>query len=233
LIEDNALLATSIQRILTSAHIICDTVDTGEEGVEVGRIYDYDIILLDLTLPDISGFDVLRQLRRSAVKTPIVIVSGYADTAGKIKALELGADDYLTKPFEARELIARIQAIVRRSRGHSDPVIRTGRLAVDLTARVAKVDDRPLPLPPKEYAILELLSLHKGRTLDKTTFLDHLYGGIDEPDLKIIDVFICKLRKRLRTATGGEQYLLTDWGHGHMLCDLPPKPTAEGATVAA
>jgi two-component system cell cycle response regulator CtrA len=233
LIEDNALLATSVERILTSAHIICDTIDTGEEGAEVGRIYDYDIILLDLTLPDISGFDVLRQLRRSAVKTPIVIISGCADTAGKIKALELGADDYLTKPFEPRELIARIQAIVRRSRGHSDPVIRTGRLAVDLTARVAKVDDRPLPLPPKEYAILELLSLHKGRTLDKTTFLDHLYGGVDEPDLKIIDVFICKLRKRLKTATGGEQYLLTDWGHGHMLCDLPPKPAADGATVAA
>jgi two-component system cell cycle response regulator CtrA len=233
LIEDNTLLATSIQKMLNSAHIICDTVDTGEEGVEIARIYDYDVILLDLTLPDIDGFDVLRQLRHSAVKTPIVIVSGCADMDDKIKGLELGADDYLTKPFQMRELIARIQAIVRRARGHCDPVIRTGRLSVDLTARVAKVDDRPLPLPPKEYAILELLSLHKGRTLDKMTFLDHLYGGIDEPDLKIIDVFICKLRKRLKAATGGEQYLQTDWGHGHMLCDLPPKAATYEAPVAA
>ena len=152
---------------------------------------------------------------------------------GKIKALEMGADDYLTKPFQMRELTARIQAIVRRARGHSDPAIRTGRLSVDLTARVARVDDRPLPPPPKEYAILDLLSLHKGRTLDKMTFLDHLYGEIDEPDLKIIDVFVCKLRKRLKAATGGEQYLQTDWGHGHMLCDLPPKTATDGAPVAA
>jgi len=233
LIEDNSLLATSIQKMLNSAHIICDTVDTGEEGTEIARIYDYDVILLDLTLPDSHGFDVLRRLRRGGVKTPVVIVSGCAEIDGKIKALTMGADDYLTKPFQMRELIARIQAIVRRARGHSDPVIRTGRLSVDLTARVAKVDDRPLPLPPKEYAILELLSLHKGRTLDKTTFLDHLYGGMDEPDLKIIDVFICKLRKRLKAATGGEQYLQTDWGHGHMLCDLPPKTAAHEAPVTA
>jgi two-component system cell cycle response regulator CtrA len=131
--------------MLNSAHIICDTVDTGEEGAEIARIYDYDVILLDLTLPDIDGFDVLRQLRRSAVKTPIVIVSGCADMDGKIKGLELGADDYLTKPFQMRELIARIQAIVRRTRGHCDPVIRT---RAPLAAQRADARQDDLSRPP-------------------------------------------------------------------------------------
>ncbi|MEQ9123964.1 MAG: response regulator transcription factor, partial [Alphaproteobacteria bacterium] len=136
-------------------------------------------------------------------------------------------DDYLVKPFDRRELVARVHAIVRRARGHAQSVIKTGRLVVNLDSRTAEVDSRPLHLTGKEYAILELLSLRKGTTLTKDMFLNHLYGGIDEPEVKIIDVFICKLRKKLNTATDGENYIETVWGRGYVLRD-PPEETGKG-----
>jgi two-component system cell cycle response regulator CtrA len=153
------------------------------------------------------------------VRTPILILSGLSELDHKIKGLGFGADDFLTKPFDRRELIARIQAIVRRSKGHSESTIRTGKLVVNLDARVVTVDDNPLHLTAKEYGIIELLSLRKGTTLTKEMFLNHLYGGMDEPELKIIDVFVCKLRKKLTQATGGSHYIETVWGRGYVLRD--------------
>src|SRR6476659_7264776 len=217
LVEDDAATATSIKMMLVKENFICDTTDLGEDGLEIGKLYDYDIILLDLMLPDIDGYEVLRRLRSSRVNTPILILSGLSELDSKIKGLGFGADDYLTKPFDKRELIARIQAIVRRSKGHSDSVIRTGKLTVNLDTRTAEVDSQPLHLTGKEYGILELLSLRKGTTLTKEMFLNHLYGGMDEPELKIIDVFICKLRKKLTAACGGENYIHTVWGRGYVL----------------
>ena len=123
--------------------------------------------------------------------------------------------------------MARAHAIVRRARGHSQSVINTGRLSVNLDSRTAEVDSRPLHLTGKEYAILELLSLRKGTTLTKDMFLNHLYGGIDEPEVKIIDVFICKLRKKLNSATEGENYIETVWGRGYVLRD-PPEDIVDG-----
>jgi two-component system cell cycle response regulator CtrA len=217
LVEDDSATAKSIEMMLRSESYVCDTTDLGEDGLEIGKLYDYDIILLDLMLPDIDGYEVLRRLRASQVKTPILILSGLAELDAKIKGLGFGADDYLTKPFDKRELIARIQAIVRRSKGHSDSVIKTGKLTVNLDTRTAEVDSQPLHLTGKEYGILELLSLRKGTTLTKEMFLNHLYGGMDEPELKIIDVFICKLRKKLTTACAGENYIHTVWGRGYVL----------------
>ena len=217
LIEDDSATAQSIELMLKSENFNVYTTDLGEEGIDLGKLYDYDIILLDLNLPDMSGYEVLRTLRVAKVKTPILILSGLAGIEDKVKGLGFGADDYLTKPFDKRELIARIQAIVRRSKGHSDSVIRTGKLTVNLDTRTAEVESQPLHLTGKEYGILELLSLRKGTTLTKEMFLNHLYGGMDEPELKIIDVFICKLRKKLTAACGGDNYIHTVWGRGYVL----------------
>ncbi len=225
LVEDDSATATSIEMMLRAEGFICDTTDLGEDGLEIGKLYDYDIIILDLMLPDIDGYEVLRRLRAARVRTPILILSGLAELDHKIKGLGFGADDFLTKPFDRRELIARIQAIVRRAKGHSESVIRTGKLTVNLDSRTVDVETQPLHLTGKEYGILELLSLRKGTTLTKEMFLNHLYGGMDEPELKIIDVFICKLRKKLSVATGGENYIETVWGRGYVLRDPPADVT--------
>jgi two-component system cell cycle response regulator CtrA len=219
LVEDDTSLAKSIELMLKSEGFICDTTDLGEDGLEIGKLYDYDIIILDLMLPDIDGYEVLRRLRSARVETPILILSGLKESDNKVKGLGFGADDYLTKPFHKDELIARLQAIVRRSRGHPDSVIRTGKLVVNLNTRTVEVSGQPLHLTGKEYGILELLSLRKGTTLTKEMFLNHLYGGMDEPELKIIDVFVCKLRKKLAAATSGENYIETVWGRGYVLRD--------------
>ena len=233
LVEDDEQTATSIKMMLLNENVICDTTDLGKDGLEIGKIYQYDIILLDLMLPDIEGYEVLRRMRAARVRTPILILSGLADLDHKIKGLGFGPDDFLTKPFDRRELIARIQAIVRRSKGHSESTIRTGKLVVNLDTRVVSVDDQPVHLTAKEYGILELLSLRKGTTLTKEMFLNHLYGGIDEPELKIIDVFVCKLRKKLAQATGGSHYIETVWGRGYVMRDPVPLPRVSNSGASA
>jgi len=232
LVEDDTTVAQSIEMMLKSDGYVCDVTDMGEDGLEIGKLYDYDIIILDLMLPDIDGYEVLRRLRAARVKTPILILSGLTGLDEKIKGLGFGADDYLTKPFDKRELIARIQAIVRRSKGHSDSLIETGKLTVNLDTRTVEVSGQPVHLTGKEYGILELLSLRKGTTLTKEMFLNHLYGGIDEPELKIIDVFVCKLRKKLSTATGDSNYIETVWGRGYVLRDPADYKPAEARRMA-
>ena len=229
LIEDDGATAQSIELMLKSDGFNVYTTDLGEEGVDLGKVYDYDIILLDLNLPDMTGFDVLKSLRVSKVNTPILILTGQGDIETKVRGLGFGADDYMTKPFHKDELVARIHAIVRRSKGHSQSVITTGKLTVNLDAKTVEVAGQRVHLTGKEYQMLELLSLRKGTTLTKEMFLNHLYGGMDEPELKIIDVFICKLRKKLAAATQGEHYIETVWGRGYVLRD-PAEETA--ASVA-
>ncbi len=217
LVEDDPTTSKSIEMMLQNANLNVYATDLGEEGVDLAKLYDYDLILLDLNLPDMTGHEVLRQLRVAKVETPILILSGTDDTESKLKGFGFGADDYMTKPFHRQELIARIHAIVRRSKGHAQSVIATGKFAVNLDAKTVEVDGKSVHLTGKEYQMLELLSLRKGTTLTKEMFLNHLYGGMDEPELKIIDVFICKLRKKLSEATGGENYIETVWGRGYVL----------------
>lgn len=229
LVEDDPAMAQSVELMLKSASMVVDTTDLGEDGLEIGKLYDYDIIILDLMLPDMDGLEVLRRLRDARVETPVLILSGQTGAETKVKGLGTGADDYLTKPFDKAELMARIQAIVRRSQGHSQSIIRTGKLAVNLDASTVEVEGSPIHLTGKEYGILELLSLRKGTTLTKEMFLNHLYGGMDEPELKIIDVFICKLRKKLADATAGENYIETVWGRGYVLRDPDTSQQAKQA----
>jgi len=225
LIEDDTATAQSIELMLKSENFNVYVTDLGEEGIDLGKLYDYDIILLDLNLPDMSGYEVLRSLRVTKIKTPILILSGMAGIEDKVKGLGHGADDYLTKPFHKDELVARIHAIVRRSKGHAQSVIITGDLTVNLDQKTVEVDGARVHLTGKEYQMLELLSLRKGTTLTKEMFLNHLYGGMDEPELKIIDVFICKLRKKLATASSGRNYIETVWGRGYVLRE--PSPNEE------
>ncbi|QFU08878.1 Cell cycle response regulator CtrA [Rhodobacteraceae bacterium THAF1] len=219
LVEDDPTTSRSIEMMLSHANLNVYCTDMGEEGIDLAKLYDYDLILLDLNLPDMHGHEVLRQLRLARIDTPILILTGSDDTETKIKGFGFGADDYLTKPFHREELVARIHAIIRRSKGHSQSVIRTGKITVNLDAKSVEVGGNVVHLTGKEYQMLELLSLRKGTTLTKEMFLNHLYGGMDEPELKIIDVFICKLRKKLSTSCGGENYIETVWGRGYVLRD--------------
>jgi len=217
LIEDDSSIAKSIELMLKSESFNVYTTDLGEEGVDLGRLYDYDIILLDLNLPDISGFEVLRSLRVSKVNTPILILSGMASVEHKVKGLGYGADDYMTKPFHKTELIARVHAIVRRSRGHAQSVVQIGDLTVNVDAKTVHIKQVRVNLTGKEYQMLELLSLRRGTTITKEMFLSQLYGGMDEPEIKIIDVFMCKIRRKLATASNGKDYIETVWGRGYLL----------------
>jgi two-component system cell cycle response regulator CtrA len=222
LIEDDLAVTRGIELILKREGLNVYTTELGEEGVDLGKLYDYDLILLDLNLPDMSGADVLRSLRNARVATPVMILTGSAEVETKVKSFGGGADDYLTKPFHHEELVARIHAIVRRSKGHSQSIIQTGDIVVNLDGKTVEVRGERVHLTGKEYQMLELLSLRKGTTLTKEMFLNHLYGGMDEPELKIIDVFICKLRKKLKMAAD-DHCIETVWGRGYMLQD-PREP---------
>lgn len=233
LVEDDPTTSKSIELMLTHANLNVYATDLGEEGIDLAKLYDYDLILLDINLPDMNGHEVLRQLRLARIETPILILSGDDATESKIKGFGFGADDYLTKPFHREELIARIHAIIRRSKGHAQSIIKTGRISVNLDDKTVDVGGATVHLTGKEYQMLELLSLRKGTTLTKEMFLNHLYGGMDEPELKIIDVFICKLRKKLGEAIDGDNYIETVWGRGYVLRDPEPVVNAEKMAVGA
>lgn len=223
LVEDDPNTSRSIELMLNNANLNVYATDLGEEGIDLAKLYDYDLILLDLNLPDMNGHEVLRQLRLALIETPVLILTGSDDTENKLKSFGFGADDYLTKPFNREELIARIHAIVRRAQGHAQSIIQTGHVSVNLDTKTVEVLGKPVPLTVKEYQILELLALRKDTTLTKDMFLNHLYGGMDEPDVKIIDVFVCKLRKKLDAATGGKNCIETVWGRGYVLRDPQPE----------
>src|SRR5271166_5347413 len=216
LVEDDPVAARGITLMLKAAGAVVDHTEGGEDALELLRHYEYDIVVLDLGLPDIEGFEVVRRMRISRNDTPVLVLSGLTMPQARVKALSLGADDFIIKPYDKAELLARMQAIVRRSKGFSQPTVRMGRLELNLDSREVAIDGRDIHLTGKEYAILELLVLRKGMVLTKEAFLNHLYGGMDEPEMKIIDVFICKLRKKLATA-GAPNLIGTVWGRGYMI----------------
>ncbi|MBU8542280.1 MULTISPECIES: response regulator transcription factor CtrA [Roseomonadaceae] len=238
LVEDDTIVARGVTLALKASAMIVDTADTGEEALELARLYDYDIVILDLMLPDMEGYEVVRRLRAARLETPVLILSGLTRPQAKIRGFGMGADDYITKPFDQQELVARIQAIVRRAKGFSQPTLSVGPLTLNLGSREVLVDGHAVHLTGKEYAVLELLTLRKGVVLTKEAFLNHLYGGMDEPEVKIIDVFICKLRKKLANA-GAAELIGTVWGRGYVLREpnntvrLPAGPDGRGGPASA
>jgi two-component system cell cycle response regulator CtrA len=224
LVEDDLIAARGISLMLKTGGAVVDLADTGEEALELVRHYDYDIMVLDLMLPDMEGYEVVRRMRLARIETPVLSLSGLSRPQAKVKGLGMGANDFITKPFDKAELLARMQAVVRRSKGFSQSMLRVGSLQLNLDSREVTVDRQEVHLTGKEYAILELLVLRKGMVLTKEAFLNHLYGGMDEPEMKIIDVFICKLRKKL-AMSGADSLICTVWGRGYMI--------REPATVAS
>lgn len=216
LVEDDLTAASGIMSMFKPGGTVVDHADTGEEALELARRYDYDIVILDLMLPDMEGYDVVRRMRAARIDVPVLILSGLSRPQAKVRGLGAGADDFMTKPFDKAELMARVQAIVRRSKGFSQPTLHVGSLRLHLDSREVSVDGQTVHLTGKEYAILELLVLRKGMVLTKEAFLNHLYGGMDEPEMKIVDVFICKLRKKLAQA-GADNLIGTVWGRGYMI----------------
>lgn len=219
IIEDSLTEIARIRALLSGQGHIVDCETMGESGFEVGRLYDYDIILLDLRLPDRDGLSVLRDLRAEKITTPILILTGVEDIEDRIRGLELGADDFLLKPYNGMELTARIHAVVRRSQGNSSNIITIGNLELDLGRREARLFEKMISLTNKEFEILELLVRRRGIVISKEMVMDHLYGGIDEPDIKIVDVFICKLRKKMQEIGGHDvgKIIRTVWGRGYMI----------------
>ncbi len=216
LVEDDRTASRAIAMVLRTGGTVVDQADTGEEALELVRRYDYDFVVLDLMLPDMEGYEVVRRMRASRIEVPVMILSGLTRAQAKVKALGAGADDFVCKPFDNTELLARMQAIVRRSKGFSQSTLRVGPLSLNLESHEVFVSGVQVNLTGKEYAILELLVMRKGMVLTKEMFLNHLYGGMDEPEMKIIDVFICKLRKKLAQA-GADHVIGTVWGRGYMI----------------
>ncbi|NBQ82650.1 MAG: DNA-binding response regulator [Alphaproteobacteria bacterium] len=220
IVEDDDLIAESIAMALEDEGHFYHITSTLEEGLSAAREGQFDAVVLDINLPDGDGFQFAKAIRRNQIDTSVLVVSGRSSVTDKVVALHSGADGYLTKPFDRQELIANLTAIIRRANGHADNKIVTGPIVVDLSKHEVMVGESRLDLTSKEYRILELFSLRKGSTLGKSHFLSHLYGGIDEPEAKIIDVFICKLRRKLIESTGGDNYIHTVWGQGYVLRDV-------------
>ena len=215
LIEDDHATAQSIELMLKSEGFNVYTTDLGEEGIDLGKIYDYDLILLDLNLPDMSGLEVLRQLRNGKVNTPVMILSGSHEIETKVKTFGGGADDYLTKPFHTEELLARLRALLRRSAGHAAATLTCGGLRLDPRAARATVNGEPLRLTSLEYRLLHYLMMHQGRVISRTELVEHLYDQDFDRDSNTIEVFVGRLRKKI-----GADRIETVRGLGYRLSPL-------------
>jgi len=245
LIEAEALAARQMTHVLKTCRAIVEHAESGEDGLDLARHYDYDLVLLDHALPDLDGTEVVRRMRAGGINTPAVVMTAQSQADINVRAFQAGADDVIRKPFDPAELQARLQAIMRRSRGYSQPTLMLGSLQLNLDSREVLVGGTSVRLTGKEYAVLELLVLRKGMVLSKDMFLDHLYGGTGEPDSKIIDLLVSRVRKKLADA-GAPDAISTVWGCGHMMREVatpsrvpaPPtalttKPTAAARKLAA
>lgn len=220
LIEDDITIAQTIETKIASEGGVLDLSMLGEEGLEFSKMYKYDLIILDTSLPDATGYDILKELRSLQIDFPVLVISKSSSVEDKVKALSLGADDYLQKPFNILELIARVKAIIRRSKGNANAIFRVGNLYIDFNSHSTYIDDILIHLTAKEQVLIEALAMRKGNVVSKESLLGQLYNPVDEPELKIIDVFVCKMRKKLYEASGGMNYIETVWGRGYALKEV-------------
>lgn len=202
LVEDDQATSRSIELMLKQEGFVCDTTDMGEDGLEIGKLYDYDIIILDLMLPDMDGYEVLRRFRAGRIKTPILILSGLTELDAKIKGLGFGADDYLTKPFSPQELVLRVGAILRRLAGSSEPadVLQFGPIRVDRSAHRVSVNEHEVELTPTEYKLLLTLAERRGRVQARSHLLETVWDAAPDIQTRTVDMHIQRLRTKLHPA---------------------------------
>ena len=217
MVDDDVNVGNKIASFLRSDGSFVDVVDNGEEALSYAKVCSYDIVLVDIVMPGMDGHQMIKNFRRHGIDVPVTVISGISQTKEKVRAISSGADDFVTKPFDNDELLARIKAVVRRSRGFSHKIVQCGPLTLDTECHEASINGHQLHLTNKEYAMIELLVLRQGMMVTKEMFLNHLYGGLDEPEVKIIDVFVCKIRKKLSKLGAPESLLLTVWGKGYMI----------------
>lgn len=196
-VEDEPRLLQNIARILREEGYAVDTAPDGEEGLFKAEAWEYDAIVLDLMLPRVDGWQMLARLRKSR-NTPVLILTARGQVGDRIKGLDTGADDYLTKPFDLNELLARIRALIRRAAGQRDATIEIGGVVVQTIARVVSKDGQPVTLTPREYAILEYLALHRGKVVSRTELYEHLFDETDISLSNLIDVHVFSIRRKLR-----------------------------------
>lgn len=218
-VEDDPRTSNSVRALLEGEKMAVDVAAAGEDGLIRALRQRYDVMLLDLGLPDTHGFDILRKLRAAGCDMPVMLISGTSDGRTKAQGLWLGGDDYIVKPYRAPELLARISAVVRRARGHAQTLIQIGDLTVNLDSQWAERNGCRIHLSSKEYGVLELLALRRGQVVSREALMAHLYGVMDAPNDKIIEVFVSKLRKKLQDVLDGPDLIETIWGRGYMLCD--------------
>ncbi len=232
LVEDDRQSAAVTALVLKSSGGAVDVVETGEEALELLRHYEYDIMVLVVMLPDMQGYDVLRTIRAWRNALPVLVLSGLSGAQAKIKALGLGADDFISKPIDGAELVARLHAIVRRNHGVAQQVLRCGDLELNQDSREVTVGGCRVELSAKEFGTLELLLQRQGKAVRKEAFLGHLYGGPSEPGVRIIDVFVCHVRKKLAEA-GMPDLITTVTGFGYVIRAPRADPAAQPMASAA
>jgi two-component system cell cycle response regulator CtrA len=206
-----------------------ERVGSGREAMEYLGLYEYDILLLDLSLPDISGYELIRRIRAAGMKVPVLAMSDTALSHDRVQALDLGADDFQSGSCDIEELLARVRVIVRRAAGHANSVLRSGAVELNMDSHDVRVNGTSLSLPPREYSVLELLFLKQGTVLTKDMFLNHLYYGAEEPLMNTIDVILCRLRKKL-AAAGVSTLIDTVWGSGYII--RKPQATPARASLS-
>jgi two-component system, cell cycle response regulator CtrA len=211
--------------------ISSEYAETGLDALELIRLYDYDLILTDLHLADMLGNDMIRLARAAGSSIPSIILAGRPTVQTLVKALNDGADDFISLPADPDEILARMRAVVRRSQGHYASSLYVGTAELSLSKHEVRVNGRKLSITRKEFAVLELLFMKQGSIVNKGTFLNHLYTGVEEPEMKTVDVLICRLRKKL-VAAGAPNLIETVWGCGYILHD-PTNALGDLVPIAA
>jgi DNA-binding response OmpR family regulator len=216
LIEDHKPLVRALKQGLEEEGFAVDTAGDGPEGDYKARTAEYDVIILDLMLPKEDGLSLLQRWRRNGMKTHVLVLTARGSIEDKVRGLDLGADDYLTKPFELEELLARLRALIRRGHQVKDPVIRAHDLEIDTAARTVKRGGQPIHLTPREYALLEFLAFHRGKVATRSMIWEHLYDEQDESTSNVVDVYIRYLRNKIDKGYD-PPLILTRWGEGYLL----------------